>query len=135
MQNHLKNGGRVPLGAGEVVVQGEDLGRWAQGCRFGWDALLPAQQWLLENAMGLEPAGEDERPEKRTQDDKWKPNLRAAKAFHTREGHLSVPRKRVEHVETGDALTAPRGELVLDDVSGGPPCLRRSVRLPSAGLA
>lgn len=68
VQNHLKNGGRVPLGAGEVVVQGEDLGRWAQGCRFCWDALLPAQQWLLENALGLEPAGEDERPEKRTQD-------------------------------------------------------------------
>jgi hypothetical protein len=35
---------------------------------------------------------------KRTQDDKWKLNLAAAKVFHTREGHLVVPRKHVEHL-------------------------------------
>ncbi|GGZ60061.1 helicase [Streptomyces inusitatus] len=104
-QNHLANGGTVPLEAGEVVVQGEDLGRWVQGCRYGWDALQPAQQWLLENALGLEPAGEDERPVKRrTQDDKWTLNLRAAQQFHTREGHLGVPRKHVEHVGPGEGL-------------------------------
>ncbi|MGW7412723.1 hypothetical protein [Streptomyces sp. NPDC054863] len=51
----------MPLLAGEVVVQGEDLGRWVQGCRFEWERLLPAQQWLLENALGLEPAEESER--------------------------------------------------------------------------
>ncbi|WP_055557216.1 hypothetical protein [Streptomyces kanamyceticus] len=44
VQNRLKDGGAVPVEAGVVVVQGEDLGRWVQGCRFGWDALLPAQR-------------------------------------------------------------------------------------------
>jgi hypothetical protein len=100
VQQHLEHGGSMPMEAGEVVVQGEDLGRWVQACRFGWDALQPAQQWLLENALGLEPAQESERPVKRTQDDKWKLNLAAAKAFHAREGHLVVPRKHVESVES-----------------------------------
>ncbi|GHA50714.1 hypothetical protein GCM10010329_85870 [Streptomyces spiroverticillatus] len=104
VQNHLDNGGRVPMEAGEVVVQGEDLGRWVQGCRFGWDALLPAQQWLLENVLGLEPAGEDERPVKRTQDDKWMLNLRAAQAFYAREGHLRVPRKHEEPLGSGEGV-------------------------------
>ncbi|MFJ6701009.1 Helicase associated domain protein [Streptomyces sp. NPDC091272] len=35
VQHHLKVGGAVPREAGKVVVQGEDLGRWVQGCRFG----------------------------------------------------------------------------------------------------
>ncbi|MFJ2746316.1 helicase associated domain-containing protein [Streptomyces sp. NPDC087440] len=99
MQNHLERGGSMPMEAGEVIVQGEGLGRWVQGCRFGWYALLPAQQWLLENALGLEPAQESERPVKRTQDDKWMLNLAAAKAFHAREGHLQVPRKHEEPME------------------------------------
>ncbi|MGW2231383.1 helicase associated domain-containing protein [Streptomyces formicae] len=97
VQNHVQDGGTVPMKAGQVIVQGEDLGRWVQGCRFGWDDLLPAQQWLLASALGIEPAGEDERAVKpRTQDDKWALNLRAARQFHAREGHLRVPRKHVE---------------------------------------
>ncbi|MFD3513940.1 Helicase associated domain protein [Streptomyces sp. NPDC058657] len=104
VQQHLEHGGSMPMEAGVVVVQGEDLGRWVQGCRFGWEALLPAQQWLLENALGLEPAQESERPVKRTQDDKWMLNLAAAKAFHAREGHLQVPRKHVESVEPHDVF-------------------------------
>ncbi|MFJ6699914.1 hypothetical protein ACIQM4_28170 [Streptomyces sp. NPDC091272] len=64
MQNHLENGGSLPMVAGGVVVRGENLGGWVQGCRFEWDALLPAQQWLLENALGIEPAEESERPVK-----------------------------------------------------------------------
>ncbi len=98
----------MPREAGEVDVQGEDLGRWVQGCRFGWDALQPAQQWLLENALGLDPAQGSERPVKRTQDDKWELNLAAAKAFHPREGHLRVPRK---HVGSGWSRTAGREVL------------------------
>ncbi|MFI5809323.1 Helicase associated domain protein [Streptomyces sp. NPDC051561] len=108
-QQHLENGGAVPMTAGEVVVQGEDLGRWVQGCRFGWDALLPAQQWLLENALGLEPAEESERPVKRTQDDKWMLNLAAAKAFHAREGHLRVPRKHEEPLGSGEGVNGAQG--------------------------
>ncbi|MFJ2746177.1 Helicase associated domain protein [Streptomyces sp. NPDC087440] len=104
VQQHLDHGGRVPLESGEVVVQGEDLGRWVQGCRFGWDALLPAQQWLLDNVLGLEPAGEDEQPVKRTQDDKWQLNLAAAKAFYAREGHLRVPRKHEESMGSGEGV-------------------------------
>ncbi|WP_326769825.1 hypothetical protein OG978_39485 [Streptomyces sp. NBC_01591] len=60
---------------------------------------MPAQQWLLENVLGLEPAKEDERPVKRTQDDMWALNLAAAQQFHTHEGHLSVPRKHAEQLE------------------------------------
>ncbi len=118
VQQHLEHGGSMPREAGEVVVQGEDLGRWAQACRFGWDALQPAQQWLLENALGLEPADESQRPVKRTQDNKWKLNLSAAKQFHAREGHLRVPRKHVESVESrggpGGAQDSADGRGVVD---------------------
>ncbi|MFC9760003.1 Helicase associated domain protein [Streptomyces sp. NPDC056921] len=46
-----------------------------------------------------EPAEEAERPAKRAQDDMWALNLRAAQQYHTREGHLRVPRKHVKHLE------------------------------------
>ncbi|MEU7168002.1 Helicase associated domain protein [Streptomyces morookaense] len=95
-QAHAESGGAVPTVAGEVIVQGEDLGRWVTGCRHGWDDLLPVQQWLLENILDLTPAEEDQRPVKRTQEDKWALNLRAARQYHTREGHLNVPRKHIE---------------------------------------
>ncbi len=67
--------------------------------RHRWERLLPAQQWLLENTLGLAPAGRDERPAKRTRDDKWAANLEAARQFHTREGRLRVPREHVERLE------------------------------------
>ncbi|MEC4020518.1 DEAD/DEAH box helicase [Streptomyces sp. H27-D2] len=98
-QAHVQGGGAVPTAPGDLLVQGEDLGRWATSCRLGWDTLQPAQQWLLENILSLDPAGEDERPVQRTQHDKWTLNLRAAQQFHTRERHLNVPRKHVEHLE------------------------------------
>ncbi|MEU8894199.1 Helicase associated domain protein [Streptomyces sp. NPDC048442] len=106
-QQHLKNGGTVPTGSGELVVQGEDLGAWVQSCRYGWEQLAYVQQYLLEHALGLEPA-EEERPVKRTQDDKWATNLRAAQAFHAREGHLNVPRKHEEHLEADDGPGSAR---------------------------
>ncbi|WP_326763375.1 helicase associated domain-containing protein [Streptomyces sp. NBC_01591] len=37
---------------------------------------------------------------KQTQDAKWAVNLAAARQFHAHEGHLRVPRKHVEHMET-----------------------------------
>ncbi|MEU1417975.1 helicase associated domain-containing protein [Streptomyces sp. NPDC005731] len=61
--------------------------------------MLPAQQWLLDSILSLEPAGEDERPTRQTQDDKWALNVAAARQFHAREGHLTVPRKHVEEVD------------------------------------
>ncbi|MCT2546981.1 DEAD/DEAH box helicase [Streptomyces atratus] len=101
VQNLLQNGGTLPVAAGKVIVQGEDLGRWVTAQRHGWEQLLPAQQWLLENVLGIEPVGDEERLVRRTQDDMWAVNLRAARQFHAREGHLRVPRKHVEHLEGG----------------------------------
>ncbi|MEU9567062.1 Helicase associated domain protein [Streptomyces sp. NPDC048161] len=76
IQNLLQNGGVLPVAAGKVIVQGEDLGRWVSAQRHGWEQLLPAQQWLLENVLGIEPAEEAERPVRRTQDDMWALNQR-----------------------------------------------------------
>ncbi|MET8788401.1 Helicase associated domain protein [Streptomyces sp. NPDC004589] len=96
---HLEAGGQLATRGGELVVQGEDLGTWTAAQRLGWDKLLPAQQWLLDSVLGLEPAGEDERPARRTQDDKWVLNVAAARQYRAREGHLTVPRKHVEEVD------------------------------------
>ncbi|MGW0086535.1 helicase associated domain-containing protein [Streptomyces sp. NPDC003393] len=90
----------MPVASGEVIAQGEDLGAWVAAQRLGWDKLLPAQQWLLESALGLEPASEDEQPPaRRSQSAAWARNIAAARQFHSREGHLVVPRKHVEDVD------------------------------------
>ncbi|MGW6404133.1 helicase associated domain-containing protein [Streptomyces sp. NPDC055134] len=102
-KNHIDAGGILPREAGVLVVQGEDLGAWVQAQRLGWDKLGAAQQWLLESVLGIEEAGEDERPVRRTQDDKWNLNLAAARRFHAREGHLQVPRKHTELVSVDEA--------------------------------
>ncbi|MFG2351856.1 DEAD/DEAH box helicase [Streptomyces phaeochromogenes] len=97
---HVKAGGALPVGPGELVVQGEDLGNWIVGQRAGWDKLMPAQQYLLE-ALGIEPAAEGEAvvPVRRSQDERWNTNLAAARQFHTREGHLRPARQHVEVVD------------------------------------
>ncbi|RRR67366.1 helicase associated domain-containing protein, partial [Streptomyces sp. RP5T] len=89
-----------PTRAGEVIVQGEDLGAWVTGQRAGWDRLVPAQRYLLET-IGIEPTGEDEAmvPTRRSQDERWAMNLAAARQFHAREGHLRPARKHIEHVD------------------------------------
>ncbi|MFJ2379304.1 helicase associated domain-containing protein [Streptomyces sp. NPDC087769] len=108
-QNHIQAGGTLPETVGGVVVHGEDLGRWVTAQRFGWEQLLPAQQWILENTLKIAPAGEDERPVKQTQDTKWAANLAAARQFHARQGHLRVPRKHAEHLEAENALSGHQG--------------------------
>ncbi|MFL4953274.1 Helicase associated domain protein, partial [Streptomyces sp. MMS24-I31] len=96
---HLDEGGELPTEPGDVLRQGEDLGRWVRAQRMGWDKLTGVQQWMLEQVLGIEPATEDEKPKpRRTQADKWAANLAAAKQFYEREGHLIVPRKHVETV-------------------------------------
>ncbi|MFF7139469.1 MULTISPECIES: helicase associated domain-containing protein [unclassified Streptomyces] len=97
---HVQAGGVLPDRAGEVIVQGEDLGAWIAGQRAGWDRLMPAQQYLLET-LGLEPVGEDEAvvPTRRSQDERWAANLTAVQQFRDREGHVRVPRKAVEVVD------------------------------------
>ncbi|MEU8581919.1 helicase associated domain-containing protein [Streptomyces abikoensis] len=62
---------------------------------------------MLANVLGLTP--DDERPVKRTQEDKWALNLRAAQQYHAREGHLNVPRKHVERLEPEGRPTGPQG--------------------------
>ncbi|MET7520164.1 Helicase associated domain protein [Streptomyces sp. NPDC005480] len=115
VRTHLKAEGSVPTEPGQVVVQGEDLGRWVQAQRHGFGQLLPAQQWLLENVVGLEPAGEDEQPVRRTQDDKWMLNMTAARQYRAREGHLNVPRKHVEEVPVADAGPAASGREITPE--------------------
>ncbi|MFF9075625.1 helicase associated domain-containing protein [Streptomyces sp. NPDC014735] len=56
--------------------------------------------------MGTAPAhtaaavGEHPRARAGLRDGKWAANLEAARQFHTREGHLRVPREHVERLET-----------------------------------
>ncbi|MGV9357967.1 Helicase associated domain protein [Streptomyces misionensis] len=100
---HLETGGALPMGPGEVVHQGEDLGRWVRAQRLGWDSLTTVQQWMCEQVLGITPAGEDEKPKpRRTQADKWALNLAAATQYYQREGHLRVPRKHVERIVVGE---------------------------------
>ncbi|MFI8007920.1 Helicase associated domain protein [Streptomyces sp. NPDC086010] len=100
---HLDAGEALPTEAGEVLRQGEDLGRWVQSVRNGWDQLTGVQQWMCEQVLGIEPATEDEKPQRpRTQADKWTANLAAARQYFEREGHLKVPRKHVETVRSED---------------------------------
>jgi hypothetical protein len=96
---HLDAGETLPTTAGEVLHQSEDLGRWVQSVRLGWDQLTTVQQWMCEHVLGITPATADEKPKpRRTQADKWAMNYEAAKQFYEREGHLQVPRKHVERI-------------------------------------
>jgi superfamily II DNA or RNA helicase len=101
-RQHLEHGGTLPTEPGSVVHQGEDLGRWVRAQRLGWDKLTTVQQWMCEHILGIQPAGEDEKPKPRTsQADKWALNLAAAQQYYEREGHLRVPRKHIERIVIG----------------------------------
>jgi hypothetical protein len=109
-----------------MTLQGEDLGAWVQAQRLGWDQLLPAQAWMLENMLHIGPAEPDERPPTpRTQADKWALNIRAAKEFHAQEGSLqTVPRKAVVHLSEPDgSQTTVKLGLFVDN------CRRRADKL------
>ncbi|MFF8371877.1 MULTISPECIES: DEAD/DEAH box helicase [Streptomyces] len=96
---HLDAGEALPTEAGEVLRQGEDLGRWVRSVRLGWDNLTTAQQWLCEHILDIQPAADDDKPKPHTsQADKWALNLTAAQEYYQREGHLRVPRKHVETI-------------------------------------
>ncbi|WP_107059978.1 helicase associated domain-containing protein, partial [Streptomyces sp. NRRL S-474] len=98
-RQHLEAGGALPTSPGDVVRQGEDLGRWVRSVRLGWDKLTTVQQWMCEHILGIQPATEDEKPKPRTsQADKWALNLAAAKQYYERERHLRVPRKHIERI-------------------------------------
>ncbi|MGW5308122.1 Helicase associated domain protein [Streptomyces griseoluteus] len=102
LRRRLEAGRPLPTSPGDVVHQGEDLGRWVRSVRLGWGNLTTMQQWMCEQVLGIEPAAEDEKPPpRRTQADKWALNYQAARQFYEREGHLRVPRKWVERVVGG----------------------------------
>ncbi|MFI7097646.1 helicase associated domain-containing protein [Streptomyces lydicus] len=104
---HLEAGQPLPTAPGDVLYQGEDLGRWVRSVRVGWDRLTTVQQWMCAHVLGIQPADETEKPKpRRTHADKWAMNYQAAKQFYEREGHLQVPRKHTETITTGKA----RGE-------------------------
>ncbi|MER7779653.1 Helicase associated domain protein [Streptomyces sp. NPDC096191] len=100
---HLEVGGTLPTSPGDVVHQGEDLGRWVRTVRYSWDNLTTAQQWLCEQVLGITPATDDEKPKpRRTQAEKWAMHYQAARQYYVREGHLRVPRKHVERTTVGE---------------------------------
>ncbi|MEV5358593.1 Helicase associated domain protein [Streptomyces sp. NPDC052693] len=101
-RQHLEAGSMLPTERGDVVHQGEDLGRWVRAQRLGWDKLTTVQQWMCEHILGITPATDDEKPKpRRSQADKWALNYQAARQFYAREGHLQVPRKHVERIIVG----------------------------------
>ncbi|MET9914612.1 Helicase associated domain protein [Streptomyces sp. NPDC006476] len=96
---HLRAGGALPTAAGQLIVQGEDLGAWVAGQKAAWPQLTPAQAYLLET-LGVDPDdAQGARPGPRSQDERWAINLAAARQFHAREGHLRPARKHVEVVD------------------------------------
>ncbi|MEY7974773.1 Helicase associated domain protein [Streptomyces pilosus] len=110
-RHHLEAGRPLPTSPGDVVHQGEDLGRWVRAQRLGWDKLTTVQQWLCEQVLGIEPAGEDEKPTPcRSQADKWVMNYEAARQFYEREGHLRVPRKHIERIAIAGGDDSRGGE-------------------------
>jgi hypothetical protein len=110
---HVQAGSALPETAGELLVQGEDLGAWTAAQRQGWDKLSPAQQWLLGSALGLEPADPEVRPGKLTVDQKWALNLHAARQYHAREGHLRHGRKHIERLDVdGGAVDIKLGTFL-----------------------
>ncbi|MER5564350.1 Helicase associated domain protein [Streptomyces sp. NPDC002506] len=114
IRQHLGEGGALLTEPGQVMRQGEDLGRWVRTQRLGWDKLTSVQQWMLEHVLGIEPTAEDEKPRpRRTQADKWALNYAAAQQFYEREGHLRVPRKHVETIVVDGDRTREELEIKL----------------------
>lgn len=107
----LEAGQPLPTEPGNVMDQGEDLGRWVRAVRLGWDSLTTVQQWLCEQVLGIEPAAEEDKPKPRTsQAQKWAMHYQAARQYHQREGHLTVPRKHIEAVVLGGDSTGEVGQ-------------------------
>ncbi|WP_331719671.1 DEAD/DEAH box helicase [Streptomyces virginiae] len=98
-QRHMRAGGKLPDGSGILVEDGEDLGRWAAAQRQGFVKLAREQQELL-TTLGITQAPA---PAKRTREEMWAHNLRAAAQYRARVGNLDVPRSHTEEVD-GEAV-------------------------------
>ncbi|WP_329449119.1 Helicase associated domain protein (plasmid) [Streptomyces sp. NBC_01426] len=96
-RHHVSTGGS--LGAGILVEDGEGLGRWAAAQRKEFGMLSGKQQTML-TTLGITPAPA---PAKRTREEMWAHNLRAAAQYRARIGTLDVPRSHTEEVD-GEAV-------------------------------
>jgi superfamily II DNA or RNA helicase len=117
-RRHVQAGGKL-LGAepGSITAQGEDLAGWARVQQLGWDKLGPAQQWMCEHVLGLEPLAPEERPKaKVSHAEKERRNLAAAAQYRKREGNLDVPRSHKEQLLLNDG-----GESESESNNGGKP--------------
>ncbi|MFI8769476.1 Helicase associated domain protein [Streptomyces sp. NPDC053792] len=92
---HVDAGGTLPDGPGILVEDGEDLGRWAAAQRQGFGKVTGEQQAMLAS-LGVTPAPA---PAKRTREEMWAHNLRAAAQYRARVGNLDVPRSHTEEVD------------------------------------
>lgn len=117
-RTHVADGGTLVEDSGLLIIQGEDIGRWVRSQRTEWDALLPVQQWLLAESLGLGPL-EEEKPAadrteavpRRSRAQMWAANLAAARQYAQREGHLNVPRS---HIETLDGEQQALGVFIAN---------------------
>ncbi|MFI7359569.1 Helicase associated domain protein [Streptomyces avidinii] len=98
---HVSAGGGLPDDPGVLVEDGEDLGRWAAAQRQGFGKLSGEQQAMLA-AVGITQAPAPA-PAKRTREEMWAHNLRAAAQYRARVGNLDVPRSHTEEVD-GEAV-------------------------------
>ncbi|MFD6335471.1 Helicase associated domain protein [Streptomyces niveus] len=83
-----------------VTSDGHRLGEWLHTQRASTKALHTDQRQLLTD-LGLPP--QPQAPGKPASEKGWNKGLRAAKAFHAREGHLHVPQRHVEDLD-GDPV-------------------------------
>jgi hypothetical protein len=100
---------------------------FGQAQRLGWDALLPALAWMLENVLHLDVS--ERPPASHVQEVKWALNIRAAKQVYAGEGSLqAVPRKAVVQLSEpdGSQTTVKLGPFVGN-------CRRRADKLSPSG--
>lgn len=97
--HHVQTGGALPTKAGELVIDGEDIGKWLTSQARAFTKLTVTQQWMLTGMLGFTPAPT---PRKLSRAEQRELNLAAARQFHAREGHLDVPRSHREPVDGTD---------------------------------
>jgi hypothetical protein len=62
-RRHLQDGGNLTgHSAGQLVIQGEDLGRWITDQQNAWGQLGVVQKWLLSSVLGIAPAAVADQP-------------------------------------------------------------------------
>ncbi|MDQ0904183.1 superfamily II DNA or RNA helicase [Streptomyces canus] len=97
--HHMQTGSTLPVKAGELVVDGADIGKWLAAQARAFTKLTVTQQWMLTGMLGFTPSPP---PRKLSRAEQRELNLTAARQFHAREGHLDVPRNHREPVDGTD---------------------------------